>query len=331
MMASEAPPATHDGNGDDDAKREGELLEEIRRLRREKNAVILAHYYQIPAIQDVADYVGDSLGLSRKAAATDAAMIVFAGVHFMAETARILNPHKKVVVPDLAAGCSLAESAPADRFRDFVHAHPDHVVVTYVNCSAEVKALSDIVCTSSNAEAVIESIPRGTPIIFAPDRNLGHYLAERTGRPLLLWDGACIVHEAFAFQKLEQLMAANPEARLIAHPESLSQVLELAEYVGSTAGMLEYVRRNGAGTYIVATEVGLLHQMARDVPKAKLIAAPVVANNACACSECPYMKLNTVEKLYRCLRDEQPEVTVPEEIGIRALRPIERMLAISGG
>ena len=305
-----------------------ELHEEIRRLLKEKNAVLLAHYYQEPAIQELADFVGDSLALSQEAARTDADMIVFAGVHFMAETAKILNPDKKVILPDLEAGCSLAESCPASAFEPFVKAHPDHIVVTYVNCSAEIKALSDIVCTSSNAKRVIESIPEDKPIIFAPDKNLGAYLIKETGRDMLLWDGVCMVHEAFSLEKIMNLAKEHPKAKFIAHPESSPEVLQIATYIGSTAGMINHVKTNEHDEFIVATEAGILHEMQKVVPHKKLIAAPAVEDNTCACSECAFMKLNSVEKLHRCLVNESPEIVVDEKIMKRALLPIERMLSL---
>ncbi len=306
-----------------------ELYKKINELRRKKNAVILAHYYQEPEIQDIADYVGDSLGLAQRAAETDASMIVFAGVHFMAETAKILNPDKLVVIPDAGASCSLAESAPPEEFRQFVDAHPDHVVVTYVNCSAEVKAMSDIICTSSNAEKVIASIPPEKPIIFAPDKNLGHYLIGKTGRDMVLWDGVCIVHEAFALDKVLALHKQYPDAEFIAHPESSPEILGVATYIGSTSGMINHVKQSDKTQFIVATEAGILHKMCEEVPGKTLIPAPAKEDNTCACSECAFMKMNTLEKLYRCLLNEFPKVDVPEDIRVRALVPIRRMLDLS--
>lgn len=306
-----------------------ELYERIAILKEEKNAVILAHYYQEPEIQDIADYVGDSLGLSQRAAETDASVIVFAGVHFMAETAKILNPDKMVLIPDLAASCSLAESAPANEFRQFVDAHPDHEVVTYVNCSAEVKAMSDVICTSSNAERIIASIPIDRPVIFAPDKNLGKYLIDKTGRDMLLWDGVCIVHEAFALDKVMDLHRRFPKAEFIAHPESNPDILRIASYIGSTSGMINHVKTSPKTEFIVATEAGILHKMRQEVPGKTLVPAPAKEDNTCACSECAFMKMNTLEKLYRCLRDETPQVDVPEDIRVRALRPIQRMLDLS--
>lgn len=305
------------------------LKEEIYKLKKEKNAVILAHYYQEDAIQEIADYVGDSLGLSQKAAETDASIIVFAGVHFMAETAKILNPTKKVLLPDLNAGCSLAESCPPDEFEKFIKAHPDHTVVTYVNCSAEVKALTDIVCTSSNALKIIESIPEETPIIFAPDRNLGKYIIKETGRDMLLWDGSCVVHEAFSIEKLLELHKQYPNHKIIAHPESEEHILKTATYIGSTSGMINYVKEHANEKFIVATEAGILYKMQQEVPNTELIPAPAKEDNTCACSECAYMKVNTLQKLYDCLANEAPFVEVPEDIRKRALVPIERMLELS--
>lgn len=306
-----------------------DLVKEINALRKEKNAIILAHYYQDSAIQDIADYVGDSLGLSQKAAEANADMIVFCGVHFMAETAKILNPTTKVVLPDAKAGCSLADSCPASAFKPFVEAHPDHVVVTYINCSAEVKALSDLVCTSSNAEKIVASIPLDKPIIFAPDKNLGKYIMEKTGREMLLWDGACIVHEAFSIDKILDLHKTHPNAQIIAHPESEAHILKVANYIGSTSGLIEYAKKSDCKEFIVATEAGILHKMKKEVPHKSLIPAPIHQNVTCACSECPYMKLNSLEKLYLCMKYELPDIHVPEEIQKRALLPIERMLEIS--
>ncbi len=305
------------------------IKEKINQLRQEKNAVILAHYYQEDDIQDIADYVGDSLGLSQIAAKTNADIIVFAGVHFMAETAKILNPNKKVLLPDLDAGCSLAESIPADEFKKFKAQHPHHKVVTYINCSAEIKALSDIVCTSSNAQKIVASFPANQPLIFAPDRNLGTYINQQTGRNMLLWDGSCVVHEAFSIEKLLKLHAEYPQAKIIAHPESEMHIIKTAEYVGSTAGMINYVKQNPQHSYIVATEAGILYKMQQEVPNTELIPAPAKEDNTCACSECAYMKINTLEKLYNCLLNETPEITVPESIRQQALKPIEKMLELS--
>jgi len=308
---------------------EVELCSEINRLKKEKNAVILAHFYQEPAIQDIADFVGDSLKLSQQAAETEAEVIVFAGVHFMAETAKIINPEKKVLLPDLKASCSLAESCEPNDFKKFVNAHPDHVVITYINCSAEIKALSDIVCTSSNAEKIINSVPKDTPIIFAPDKNLGQYMIQKTGRDLLLWDGTCMVHEAFNIDKILDLHKEYPNAKFIAHPESNPEILKVASYIGSTSGLINFVKTDTASEYIVATEAGILHQMKREVPQKTLIPAPIAENNSCACSECGFMKMNTLEKLYLCLKNEHPEIQVPKNVIEKAIIPINRMLALS--
>jgi quinolinate synthase len=305
-----------------------DYAEEINKLRKEKNAVILAHYYQVDAIQDIADFVGDSLALAQRAAETEADIIVFAGVHFMAETAKILNPTKKVLLPDLKAGCSLADSCPPAEFAAFKKQHPDHLVVSYVNTSADIKALTDIVCTSSNAEKIINSIPKDQPIIFAPDRNLGSWLIKKTGRDMLLWDGACMVHEAFSIEKILNLYAENPDAEIIAHPESQAHLLKVAKYVGSTSGLLNYVKNSPTQKFIVATEVGILHQMRQDAPDKILIPAPVEDDN-CNCSECFYMKMNTMKKLYLCLKYELPDVDVDPELSKKALVSIERMLELS--
>lgn len=306
-----------------------DLKGKIKELKRGKKAVLLAHYYQRPEIQEVADYVGDSLGLSQQAAQTDADIIVFAGVHFMAETAKIINPSKKVLLPDLNAGCSLADSCPPEAFRRFIEAHPDHVVITYINCSAEIKAMSDLVCTSSNAVKIVESMPKETPIIFAPDRNLGNYIIKQTGRDMLLWDGSCVVHEAFSIDKLLKLHKEHPDAVIIAHPESEAHLLKTARYVGSTAGMIKYVNEHPNEKFIVATEAGILSEMQKQAPHTLLLPAPAVADNTCACSECAYMKVNTLQKVHDCLFYETPEITVPEHIRKKALLPIERMLALS--
>lgn len=306
-----------------------DFVARINALKKEKNAVILAHYYQTGDIQDIADYVGDSLGLSQTAATTDADIIVFAGVHFMAETAKILNPKKKVLLPDLHAGCSLAESCPPESFGAFVKQHPNHVVISYINCSAEIKTLSDIICTSSNAEKIVNSVPKETPIIFAPDKNLGRYLIKKIGRDMLLWDGACMVHEAFAIDKLLKLCLEHPNAKVVAHPESEEPVLKVAHYIGSTTGMINFVKNDPNNEFIIATEAGILHQMKKEVPHKSLIPAPAVDDNTCACSECGFMKMNTMQKLYLCMKYEKPEIHVPEEIQKRALLPIQRMLEIS--
>lgn len=304
-------------------------VEEILRLKKEKNAVLLAHYYQIDEIQEIADFVGDSLALAQQAAKTDADIIVFAGVHFMAETAKILNPTKKVLLPDLLAGCSLADSCPPEEFSAFKAKHPNHVVVTYINCSAEIKALSDYVCTSSNARKIIDSIPQEQPIIFAPDRNLGDYLNKETGREMLLWDGACMVHEAFSMEKLIDLYKEHPDAELIAHPESEAHMLKVAKYIGSTSGLLNHVRNSDKQKFIVATEAGILFQMMQENPDKTIIPAPAKEDNTCACSECAYMKMNTMKKLYLCLQHELPNIEVAEELSKKAIVPIERMLEIS--
>lgn len=306
-----------------------DIVEKIKQLKKEKNAVILAHYYQEPEIQDIADYVGDSLGLSQRAAETDADMIVFAGVHFMAETAKILSPDKKVVLPDANAGCSLADSCPPDEFKKFIDAHPDHTVITYVNCSAEIKSMTDIVCTSSNALKIVNSIPIDKPIIFAPDKNLGKYIMKETGRDMLLWDGACIVHEAFSIEKLLELHKEHPDATIIAHPESEAHILHTASYIGSTAGMINYVKEHPEKKFIVATEAGILHKMAQVVPDTVLIPAPAQDDNTCACSECHFMKMNTLQKLHDCMLNESPQIEIPVEIQERALLPITRMLELS--
>lgn len=305
------------------------LKERILELKKEKNAVILAHYYQESEIQDIADYVGDSLGLSQEAMKVEADIILFAGVHFMAETAKILNPSKKVILPDLNAGCSLAESCPADSFKKFIDAHPNHIVITYVNCSAEVKALTDIVCTSSNAVKIVQSIPKDQPIIFAPDKNLGKYVIQETGRNMLLWDGSCVVHEAFSLDKLISLYKENPDAKIIAHPESETHILNTANYIGSTAGMIEFVKKDSNNKYIVATEEGILHKMRQEVPNKIFIPAPAKEDNTCACSECGYMKMNTMQKVYDCLLNETPEILISNEIMEKALVPIHRMLELS--
>ncbi|RAJ85480.1 quinolinate synthase [Chitinophaga dinghuensis] len=304
-----------------------DLFAAIEDLKKRKNAIVLAHYYQEPDIQDIADYIGDSLGLSQQAAKTDADIIVFAGVHFMAETAKILSPQKKVLLPDLKAGCSLADSAPPELFKKFRDKYPDHIVISYINCSAGIKALSDIICTSSNAEKIIESVPKDQPIIFAPDRNLGAYLIKKTGRDMVLWNGACMVHEIFSLEKIMKLKVRHPKAKIVAHPECEPAVLEVADYIGSTTALLKFTQRDSAEEYIVVTETGILHQMQKENPAKTFIPAP--PNNACACNDCPHMKLNTLEKLYLCMEYEQPEITMEEKLRVAALKPIERMLAIS--
>lgn len=304
-----------------------DLFAEIERLKKEKNAIILAHYYQEPDIQDVADYIGDSLGLAQQAEKTSADVIVFAGVHFMGETAKILNPGKKVLLPDLKAGCSLSDSAPPELFRKFKERHPDHLVITYINCSAGIKALSDIICTSSNAEKIIESLPKDQKIIFAPDKNLGAYLNKKTGRNMVLWNGSCMVHEIFSLEKIVKLKLRHPAAKVIAHPECEDAVLAVADFVGSTTGLLKYSQQSEAKEFIVVTETGILHQMQKLTPHKTFIPAP--PNNSCACNDCPHMKLNTLEKLYLCMEYEQPEIIMEESLRVAALRPIERMLEIS--
>ena len=303
------------------------LFDEIEKLKKEKNAVILAHYYQEPDIQDIADYIGDSLGLSQQAAKTEADIIVFAGVHFMAETAKILSPDKKVLLPDLKAGCSLSDSCPPHLFAKFKEKYPDHLVITYVNCTAELKALSDIVCTSSNAVQIVESLPKDQKIIFGPDKNLGKYVAKKTGRDLVLWNGACMVHEIFSQQKIMKLKERHPNAKFIAHPECEDVILKMADYIGSTTGLLKYTIQNPANEFIVATESGIIHQMEKSNPDKVFIPAP--PNNMCACNDCPHMKRNTLEKLYLCIKNEIPEIKIPMDIILRAQKPIEKMLEIS--
>ena len=304
-----------------------DLKQAILDLKREKNAVLLAHYYQNKEIQELADYLGDSLYLAKAVQNIDADIIVFAGVHFMAETAKIINPSKKVLLPDLNAGCSLADSCPPQEFAEFKANYPGAVVVTYINCSAEIKALSDIVCTSSNAVQVIESIDRDTPIIFAPDKNLGRFLIKETGRDLILWDGSCIVHEAFSFEKIVNLAKAHPKAKFIAHPESESQVLDIAHYIGSTSGLLNFVQNDDADSYIVGTEAGIIHEMKKVAPHKNFIPAPV-EDDTCACSECAFMKLNTLEKLYLCMAHGKPEILMDSKLMQKALKPIEKMLRL---
>ena len=304
------------------------LTKEIRALKNTKNAVILAHYYQTSDIQDVADFVGDSLGLSQQAAKTDADIIVFAGVHFMAETAKILNPTKKVVLPDLAASCSLAEGCHPDDFARFLKLYPDHKVISYVNCSAEIKAMSDVICTSSNAERIVNSFPKTQSLIFAPDKNLGHFINQKTKRDMILWDGACMVHEAFSLEKIINLAKENPDAKFIAHPEAVSSILEIANFIGSTSGLLKFVQKDSCKKYIVATESGILHEMQKKCPEKTFIPAPI-EDETCACSECAYMRLNTLEKIYNCLINESPQVSLDSELISKAKAPIDRMLALS--
>ncbi len=306
---------------------DNEFVMRIAQLKREMNAVVLAHYYQEPEIQDVADFIGDSLDLSRRAASTQADVIVFAGVLFMAETAKILSPTKQVLIPDLNAGCSLSEGCPADAFREMRRQHPDHVSITYINCSAEVKAESDIICTSSNAAKIIQQIPPEKPIFFAPDRNLGRFLSKKTGREMLLWNGSCIVHETFSVKKLLALKIEYPDAEIIAHPECEEPILSRAAYIGSTSALLKYVSQSISRRFIVATEPGIIHQMKKAAPAKEFIPAPPEAN--CACNDCPYMKLNTLEKLYLCMKDRSPQIELDPVIRERALAPIQRMLAMS--
>jgi len=303
------------------------LINDISLLKKQKNAIILAHYYQDPDIQDIADYIGDSLGLSQRAAESQAKIIVFAGVHFMAETAKILNPASKVLIPDMNAGCSLADTCPPDKFKDFVDIHPNHTVISYINCSAEIKAMSDIICTSSNALKIVNSLPENEKIIFAPDKNLGKYIMKMSGRDMVLWNGSCMVHELFSEKKLIELKVENEDAEIIAHPECEEPILKLADYIGSTTALIEYVKKKNTKKFIVATESGILHQMQKYAPQATLIAAP--PENNCACNDCPYMKLNTMEKIYLCLRDENPELIMNEDLRIRAEKPIRRMLSLS--
>ena len=304
-----------------------DIFAEIEKLKKEKNAVILAHYYQEPDIQDVADFIGDSLGLAQQAQQTKVDMIVFAGVHFMAETAKILNPSKKVVLPDLKAGCSLSDSAPPALFKLFRDKHPDHMVITYINCSAGIKALSDIICTSSNARQIVESLPPDQPIIFAPDRNLGAYINKMTGRNMKLWNGACMVHEIFSLEKITRLKIRHPRAKIIAHPECEAPVLAIADFIGSTTGLLKFTETDPAQEFIVVTETGILHQMQKNSPDKTFIPAP--PDNSCACNDCPHMKLNTLEKLYLCMEYELPEIIMDEDIRMAAKKPIDRMLEIS--
>ena len=304
-----------------------DLFEEIKILKKEKNAIILAHYYQDSDIQEIADFIGDSLGLARKAEQTKAEMIVFAGVHFMAETAKILNPTRKVVIPDLLAGCSLSDSCPPALFKKFKEKHPDHQVVSYINCSAEIKALSDVICTSSNAVSIVNSFAAYQPLIFAPDKNLGRYVNKKTNRNMLLWDGACMVHEIFSLEKITKLKNRNPRAKIIAHPECEEDVLQIADMIGSTTELLKYSQQDAATEFIVATEAGILHQMIKASPQKKFIAAP--PNNNCACNECPHMKRNTLEKIYNCMKYELPAIEMEEGLRLAAKKPIDKMLEIS--
>ena len=303
------------------------LVKLIEEIKKKKNAVILAHYYQVAEIQDIADFVGDSLQLSQRASETDADIIVFAGVHFMAETAKILSPSKVVLLPDLEAGCSLASSAPEKEFSDFVKQHPDHKVITYINCSAAVKTWSDVIVTSSNAVKIVESFPKEQKLIFAPDKNLGAYINGLTGRNMLLWDGACEVHETIRTESILQLKLQNPDAKLIAHPECKQPVLILADFIGSTAAMLDFTAKDSSKKFIVATETGIIHQMQKLSPEKEFIVVP--SDETCSCNDCPYMKLNTLEKLYLCLLNETPEITLSDEVIEKARKPILRMLELS--
>ena len=306
------------------------LIEEINRLKKEKNAVIMAHYYQTADIQDIADVVGDSLALAQRAAKTDADIIVLCGVHFMGETAKILSPQKKVLIPDADAGCSLADSCPADKFEEFVNAHPDHTVISYVNTTAAVKALTDVVVTSTNAKKIVDQFPQDAKLIFGPDKNLGNYINSVTGRNMLLWDGACHVHEQFSLEKLIDLKKENPDAEIVAHPECKSVILKMADYVGSTQGLLNYVTNSDKKKFLVVTESGILHQMTKANPEKIFITVPPeLEGKTCMCNECKYMRMNTMEKLYLCLRDEKPEILIEEELREKAVKPILRMLEMS--
>jgi quinolinate synthase len=304
-----------------------DMFAEIEALKREKNAVILAHYYQDADIQDVADFIGDSLGLAQEAQKTNAGIILFAGVHFMAETAKILNPNKKVLIPDMNAGCSLADSCPPDKFAAFKKDHPNHIVISYINCSAEIKALSDIICTSSNAVQIVNSLPKEQQIIFAPDKNLGAYINKIANKKMVLWDGACMVHEIFSLEKIVKLKIQHPAAELIAHPECEAVILEKADFIGSTTALLNYSKKSACKEFIVATETGILHQMIKSSPEKTFIPAP--PNNSCACNDCPHMKLNTLEKIYLTLKYEQPELNLPPSLLESAKKPILRMLELS--
>jgi quinolinate synthase len=304
-----------------------DLIKEINYLKKKKNAVLLAHYYQNADIQDVADYIGDSLGLAQEAQKSTSDIILFAGVHFMAETAKILNPTKKVLIPDLKAGCSLADSCPPDQFKAFKALHPDHIVITYINCTADIKALSDIICTSSNAVQIVESLPKDQKIIFAPDKNLGAYINKKTSRNMVLWDGACMVHEIFSLEKLIKLKIQNPKAKIIAHPECEAVILDHADFIGSTTALLNYSKKSDDKEFIVLTETGILHQMQKSSPEKTFIPAP--PNNNCACNDCPYMKLNTLEKIYIALLHEQPELLMSDDMIEKAKKPILKMLELS--
>lgn len=305
-----------------------DLFEEIERLKAEKNAIILAHYYQEADIQDIADYIGDSLGLAQQAAKTDADIILFAGVHFMAETAKILNPKKKVILPDLKAGCSLADSCPPDQFAAFKAQYPDHKVISYINCTAALKTLSDVIVTSSNAAYIVDSFPKDQPLIFAPDKNLGRYLARKLNRDMVLWNGSCMVHEIFSRKRILELKAQHPEAEIIAHPECEEHILELASFIGSTSALLKYSQQSPSQAFIVVTESGILHEMQKRAPEKRFIAAPS-EDESCNCNDCPYMKLNTLEKVYNCLKYETPEIEIDPDTREKALVPIQRMLDLS--
>mgnify|MGYP006286757451 CR=1 FL=1 len=309
------------------AERDAKYREEFLRLKKEKNAILLAHYYQIPEIQDIADYVGDSLGLAQKAEEADSEIIVFAGVHFMAETAKILNPDTKVLLPDMDAGCSLADSCPPNDFKKFKEKYPDHIVISYINCTAAIKTMSDVICTSSNAVKIVESFPKDQKIIFAPDKNLGAYVNSVTGRDMVLWDGTCEVHDVLQTEAIVELKMENPDAKLIAHPECKAVVLEMADFVGSTSAMLKYTVDDDAKKYIVATETGILHQMRKNSPDKEFIIVPT--DETCSCNDCPYMKLNTMQKLYLCIKNERPEINLEKEVIEKAKAPIDRMLEIS--
>ncbi|OQX76621.1 MAG: quinolinate synthase [Bacteroidetes bacterium 4484_249] len=303
------------------------MIDKIQNIKRAKNAILLAHFYQIPEIQDIADYVGDSLGLAQKAAESDADIIVFAGVHFMAETAKILNPDTKVLLPDLEAGCSLADSCPKDKFSDFKDRHPGHTVISYINCTADIKTMSDLICTSGNAVQLVESFPKDEKIIFAPDKNLGGYINRVTGRNMVLWDGTCEVHDVLSTAAVINMKIDNPDAKLIAHPECKAPVLEIADYVGSTTAMLNFTMKDNSKKYIVATETGILHQMKKNSPEKEFLIVPT--DETCSCNDCPYMKMNTLEKLYLCLENEKPEIILDDKIMKQAEKPIKRMLELS--
>lgn len=303
------------------------IVEKIQNLKKEKNAIILAHFYQVPEIQDIADFVGDSLGLAQQASKTSADMIVFAGVHFMAETAKILNPEKLVVLPDMEAGCSLADSCPADKFGEFLKQYPDHTVISYINCSSEIKTMSDLICTSGNAIQLVESFSKDEKIVFAPDKNLGGYINRITGRNMVLWDGTCEVHDILSIEAVIKLKTQHPDAKLIAHPECKAQVLELADFVGSTTALLQFTSTDDTQKYIVATETGILHKMKQNSPEKSFLVVP--SDETCSCNDCPYMKLNTLEKLYLAMLNDKPEISLPADIIVKARKPIDKMLQLS--